>query len=96
MDFHVAAWSSISATGKPATKTFVMADFRLRMLIPIKSWDLMELKILELLDALFVQSQQRQSIVHVRKCIIYVNPEDYDSKEPQEGTSSEGSSPEEN
>jgi hypothetical protein len=64
-------------------------DFRLCMLIPFKSWDLMELKMLELLDALFVQSQQRQSIVHVRKCIIYTNPEDYDSKEPQEGTSSE-------
>jgi hypothetical protein len=32
-------------------------DFRLRMLIPFKSWDLMELKMLELLDALFVQSQ---------------------------------------
>ena len=64
--------------------------------IPFKSWDLMELKMLELLDALFVQSQQRQRIVHVRKCIIYENPEDYDSKEHQEGTSSEGSSTEEN
>ena len=67
----------------------LVRDFRLRMLIPFKSWDLMELKMLELLDALFVQSQQRQSIVHVRKCIIYTNPKDYDSKEPQEGTSSE-------
>jgi hypothetical protein len=71
-------------------------DFTLRMLIPFKSWDLMELEMLDLLDALFVQSQQRQSIVHVRKCIIYANPEDYDSKGPQEGSSSEGSSPKEN
>ena len=69
-------------------------DFMLRMLIPFKSWDLMELKMLELLDALFVQSQQRQSIVQLRKYIMYTNPED--SKEPQEGTSSEGSAPEEN
>ena len=61
-------------------------DFRLGMLIPFKSCDLMELEMLELLDALFVQSQQRQSIVPVRKCIIYANPEDYDSKEPQDTT----------
>ena len=33
-------------------------DFMLRMLIPIKSWDIMELIMLELVDALFVQSQQ--------------------------------------
>jgi hypothetical protein len=71
-------------------------DFRLCMLIPFKSWDLMELKMLELLDTLFVHSQQRQSIVRIMKCIICSNPKDYDLKEPQEGTSSEGSSPEEN
>lgn len=71
-------------------------EFRLRMLILFKSWDLMELKMLELVDALFVQSQQWQSIVRLRKCIIYTNPEDDDSKEPQEGSSSEGSAPEEN
>lgn len=71
-------------------------DFRLLMLIPFQIWDLMELKMFQLLDALFVQSQQRQSIVHVKKCIIYTNPEDYDSKEPQEGTSSEGTASEEN
>jgi hypothetical protein len=93
--FHVDAWSSISATRKPTTKTCVMTgDFRLRMLIPFKIFDLMELKML--LDALFVQSQQWQSIVQLRKCIIYTNPEDYDSQEPQEGTSSEGSAPKEN
>ena len=47
-DIHVDAWSSISATRKPATKTFVMGigDFRLRMLNHFKSWDLMELKML--------------------------------------------------
>ena len=71
-------------------------DFSLHMLIPFKSLDLMELKMLELLDALFVQSQQRQSIVRLKKCIIYTNPEDYDSKQPQEGTSSEWAVPEEN
>ena len=68
----------------------------MRMLIPFKSWDLMGLNILELMDALFVQSQQRENIVHLRKCIMYTNPEDYDSKEPQEGISSEVSAPEEN
>jgi uncharacterized protein (UPF0305 family) len=97
MDFHVATWSSISATRKPATKTFVMVVILgLRMLIPFQIWDLMELKMFQLLDALFVQGQQRQSIVHVKKCIIYTNPQDYDSKEPQEGTSSEGTASEEN
>jgi hypothetical protein len=56
----------------------------------------MEFKMLELLDALFVQSQQRQSIVRLKKCKIYTNPEDYDSKEPQEGASLEGSTHGEN
>jgi hypothetical protein len=65
------------------------------MLIPIKSWPLMELQMLELLDALFVQSQKRQSIVRIKKCIIYTNPEDYDSKQPQEGTTSGEAAPKE-
>lgn len=74
----------------------LVGDFRLRMLIPFKSWPLLELKMLDVLDALFVQSQQRQSIVRLKKCIIYTNPEDYDAKQPQEGTSSEWAVPEEN
>ena len=70
-------------------------DFRLRMLIPLKSWPLMELQMLELLDSLFVQSQKRQSIVRIKKCIIYTNPEDYDSKQPQEDTTSGEAAPKE-
>lgn len=97
MDFHVEFYISSEETRNQNIRDGgLTGDFRLRMLIPFKSWDLMELKMLELLDALFVQSQQRQSIVRLRKCIIYTNPEDYDSKEPQEGSSSEGSAPEEN
>jgi hypothetical protein len=49
-------------------------DFTLHMLIPFKSWDIMELKMLELVDDLFVQSQQRQSIVQLRKRMICTNP----------------------
>ena len=64
-------------------------DTRLRLLIPFKSWDVLELKMLQPLDALFVQSQQRQSLVHLKKCIIYTNRKDYDAKEPQEDTASE-------